>query len=128
MATEINLKCWSCGGEVRLFDKITRNDFCPHCDMPLKCCYNCRFYDKDAYHQCTEPQAEWVRYKEKANLCSYFVPRPIRQESQAPPEPKKQKASKKKLREPNDRITPQADKAKKDRRRAAWDSLFKDDD
>jgi len=67
--------CWHCKNEVEVPDKITRQTLCPECDNPLKCCFNCRFYDKDSYHQCTEPQAEWVRYKEKANFCEYFQPR-----------------------------------------------------
>lgn len=67
--------CWKCENEVEIPDKVTRQDVCPECDNPLKCCFNCRFYDKDAFHQCLETQAEWVRYKEKANFCEYFSPR-----------------------------------------------------
>jgi len=69
-----NISCWSCKKEVKVPDKITRQDMCPECDTPLKCCFNCKFYDKDAYHQCLETQSEWVRYKEKANFCEYFQP------------------------------------------------------
>ena len=88
---------------MELPDKVTRQDMCPECDNPLKCCFNCRFYDKSAYHQCTEPQAEWVRYKEKANFCEYFQPRLTymeKQESQP-------------LDTPEDR-------------KKAWDDLFED--
>ena len=35
---------------------------------------NCQFYDRGAYHECTESQAEWVRDKEEGNFCSYFRP------------------------------------------------------
>jgi hypothetical protein len=67
--------CWHCKNEVEVPDKITRQTLCPECGNPLKCCFHCRFYDKDVFHQCTESQAEWVRYKEKANFCEYFQPR-----------------------------------------------------
>lgn len=95
--------CWSCKNEVELPDKVTRQELCPECDNPLKCCFNCRFYDKSAYHQCTEPQAEWVRYKEKANFCEYFQPRLAYMEKQEP--------------QPLD--TPED-------RKKAWDDLFDD--
>jgi len=35
-------------------------------------CRNCRFYDTQAHNQCREPQAEWVKDKERANFCDYF--------------------------------------------------------
>jgi uncharacterized OB-fold protein len=98
--------------------------------MPLKCCYNCKFYDRDAHHQCREPQAEWVRYKEKANLCSYFVPLP-----KGSPEVSRKPSTLKdaKLRESGEsfgsKFFDQDPKAKQaNRRRRDWDSLFKDDD
>ncbi len=69
-----NIICWNCKEEVEIPEKVERKDECPNCSTPLKCCFHCRFYDKDAYHQCVEPQAEWVRYKEKANFCDYFQP------------------------------------------------------
>jgi hypothetical protein len=67
--------CWKCGEAFETKEKIQRKDTCPKCDSDLRCCYNCEFYDKEAYHQCKEPQAEWVRYKERGNFCDYFRPR-----------------------------------------------------
>ena len=32
------------------------------------------FYDKVAYHECRESQADLVRDKEIANFCDYFEP------------------------------------------------------
>jgi hypothetical protein len=69
------MQCWKCGQTIETKEKIQRKDVCPHCDSELRCCYNCQFYDKQANHQCREPQAEWVRYKEKGNFCDYFRPR-----------------------------------------------------
>jgi hypothetical protein len=67
--------CWKCGKAFETKEKIQRKDICPDCESDLRCCYNCEFYDKEAFHQCKEPQAEWVRYKERGNFCDYFRPR-----------------------------------------------------
>lgn len=34
---------------------------------------NCKFYDKNAHHECREPQAELVKDKKMANFCGYFT-------------------------------------------------------
>ncbi len=120
MAEEKILRCWSCGNEITITQRVTRNDFCPECENPLKCCYNCRFYDRNANNHCTEPQAEWVRYKEKANFCEYFDPRPPIDESQEVPDetlPFSLNAeARNRHRTTND----------KERTKEAWDDLFKD--
>ncbi|MBI4411014.1 MAG: hypothetical protein HY541_00835 [Deltaproteobacteria bacterium] len=36
-------------------------------------CKNCEFYDRAAYNECSEPQAERVLDKEKSNFCDYFL-------------------------------------------------------
>ena len=33
---------------------------------------NCRFYDSSAYNDCSEPAADRVVEKDKANFCDYF--------------------------------------------------------
>lgn len=65
-------KCYFCGAELELADKIFRKDICPNCGKDLHSCVQCRFYDPKAYNQCSEPMAERVVEKEKANLCAYF--------------------------------------------------------
>jgi hypothetical protein len=114
------LVCWSCKESVELPEKVTRTSNCPKCDQPLKCCYNCRFYDRDAYHQCTEPQAEWVRYKEKANFCEYFTPRVPVSATVAPPAAAPSKSNKSTNGNGGD------GKPQKDKLKSAWDSLFKE--
>jgi hypothetical protein len=110
------LICWSCKEEVELPEKITRTVGCPKCDQPLKCCYNCRFYDRDAYHACTEPQAEWVRYKEKANFCEYFTPKsPITKVATPQPSAASPRGNGTNSKPPQ-----------KDRTKSAWDNLFKE--
>jgi hypothetical protein len=69
---DLKIICWHCKNEVEMPEKAARTDECPECETPLKCCFHCKFYDKLAFHQCVETQAEWVRYKEKANFCDYF--------------------------------------------------------
>jgi hypothetical protein len=67
--------CYKCNYEINSDIKIRRQETCPKCSGYLHCCRNCRFYDPAAYHECHEPQAEWVRDKEMANFCEYFEPR-----------------------------------------------------
>ncbi|MCK4856422.1 MAG: hypothetical protein KAT58_00475 [candidate division Zixibacteria bacterium] len=118
MLSERKIICSSCKKEIEVPEKITKNSGCPECDAPLKCCYNCRFYDREAHQKCREPQAEWVRYKEKANFCSYFVPRLVEEKKRIieKPQPKRDNRSK-----------PTLDgNSRKDKRKSAWDSLFKE--
>ena len=46
---------------------------CNSCGGSLKICFNCRFYDPGAYHQCREAIEEPVTYKDVANFCDHFV-------------------------------------------------------
>ncbi len=66
------LICFHCGSEVETEEKVGRSDVCPKCRSALKCCRNCRFYDRSAHNQCREPAAEWVSDKERSNFCEYF--------------------------------------------------------
>jgi hypothetical protein len=65
-------KCHFCGEILQLTDVVGRLDTCPKCKHDLHSCLQCRFYDEKAYHQCREPQADWVSDKEKGNFCDYF--------------------------------------------------------
>ena len=68
------MQCYQCGHEIIIKDEISRNDVCDNCGMYVRCCMNCKLYDRFAYHQCLEPEAEWVNNKEKSNYCEYFSP------------------------------------------------------
>jgi hypothetical protein len=71
-----SIVCWSCKSGIEIGQKVTRQDLCPSCSNPIRCCFNCKHYSKEAFHQCEESAvAEWVRYKEKANFCEYYFPR-----------------------------------------------------
>lgn len=65
--------CYRCGQEVEIGRTVGRTEACPHCDGDLHCCFNCKFYDGAAPHECREPLAEPVSDKEKGNFCGYFL-------------------------------------------------------
>lgn len=66
--------CHNCGREIKLLTKVARADECSHCQADQHGCKNCRFFDPGKNNQCSEPAAEWVRDKIKANFCDYFTP------------------------------------------------------
>ena len=66
--------CHNCGREIKLIGKVMRSDECPHCEADVHCCKNCRFFDPGKSNQCSEPEADYVRDKIKANFCDYFNP------------------------------------------------------
>lgn len=68
------MRCYFCNKETASDDRIGRRDTCPLCGGDLHICYHCQFYDKSAYNECREPQAERVLEKEKSNFCDYFSP------------------------------------------------------
>lgn len=65
--------CWNCG------EKLTAHDYhrearCSGCSKATHSCRNCRFYEPGRSNDCTEPVAEFVADKERANFCDYFQP------------------------------------------------------
>jgi hypothetical protein len=66
--------CHNCGREIKVIAKVARADACPHCDADMHCCKNCRYFDPGKNNQCSEPQAEYVSNKLKANFCEFFEP------------------------------------------------------
>ena len=67
-----SLQCFNCGTTIALEGRIGRKDSCAKCDADLHSCLNCRLYNRSAHNECSEPQAEWVRDKDRANFCDYF--------------------------------------------------------
>ncbi len=78
------LACWKCGNTLA-FLSLALRDECPACAAELHVCRMCRFYDPRVSQACTEPVAEPVLDKERANFCGYFEPTPnaFRPEDQA---------------------------------------------
>ena len=64
--------CHACKKKISGELKVGRSDECPSCGADLRCCLNCRFYDRAVSKQCRETVSELVREKEKANFCEYF--------------------------------------------------------
>ena len=65
--------CYACKAALSLSSgKVSRSECCPKCNCDLHCCLACKFYDEKAYNQCSEPQAERVLDKDRANFCDYF--------------------------------------------------------
>jgi len=68
--------CWTCANElyfeVKVGIVVGRHDDCPHCGADLKCCKNCKSYDPAVHGSCTEPTAEFIRDRERANFCAHF--------------------------------------------------------
>jgi hypothetical protein len=75
MNASSELFCFRCGAPNVFKERIGRADTCSKCDADLHCCRNCRHYSPSAHNQCNEPQAEWVREKDRGNFCDYFEPR-----------------------------------------------------
>jgi hypothetical protein len=69
------LYCWKCNGATELIDKVKRADSCEHCGADLHSCKNCKFFDPNVHNQCRESTTVWEPDKEKANFCTYFIPR-----------------------------------------------------
>ena len=71
---DVAFSCFQCGHSIQLItaQKVLKNETCPQCNTDLHCCRNCRLFDPSVHNECRETQAEWVRYKDKANYCDYF--------------------------------------------------------
>lgn len=65
--------CSHCGRELKIEAKIRREEVCPACGEYLHCCLNCKFFTSSFSRACSEPQAEEIRDREKANFCGFFV-------------------------------------------------------
>ncbi|MEZ4871668.1 MAG: hypothetical protein R2827_05350 [Bdellovibrionales bacterium] len=64
--------CFSCKSEMEISAEVGRRDECDNCGADIHCCYNCKFYDANAYNECKEVQADVVKEKDRANFCDYF--------------------------------------------------------
>jgi hypothetical protein len=73
----VALTCHNCGQELRFADFPGRRDECEKCGADVHACKNCRHYDRAAYNECREPQAEVTREKDRANFCDFFSPRGV---------------------------------------------------
>lgn len=71
-----SLVCWHCGASIEELPLLlSRRAECPACNADLHVCLMCAFYDERAAQSCSEPVADEVKAKDKANFCGYFQPR-----------------------------------------------------
>lgn len=70
----IQIYCHQCGHQIDTDHRIGREEMCPECASPLRCCLNCRFYNAFAHWQCRETEIEYVQDKASGNFCGYFKP------------------------------------------------------
>lgn len=64
--------CFHCKKELDTTVRPGRGEACPACGSDVKVCLNCRFYDRNSYNECSEPSADRVVDKAKANFCEFF--------------------------------------------------------
>ena len=65
--------CWKCGASLaELSLPLSRTDECRACRAELHVCRLCRFYDTSKAKSCSEPVADEVNDKTRANFCGYF--------------------------------------------------------
>lgn len=71
---EVSVGCHGCGQVSEFESAVGRSEECAGCGADLRVCLNCVFYDVSAYNDCSEPSAERVLDKDKANFCDFFRP------------------------------------------------------
>ena len=71
------LVCWKCGASLAtLLLPFGRAEVCPACNVDVRVCRMCVFFDPTRNKQCREPVVDEVRDKERSNFCDYFKPKP----------------------------------------------------
>lgn len=74
MADRYVFRCFSCQRDLAFAEAPGFRASCDSCHADVHVCKNCRFYDPKVYNECTEPSADVVREKERANFCEFFQP------------------------------------------------------
>ena len=64
--------CWKCKKSIEAKEKILFRATCPHCDIDLHVCVNCRFYAPGKPNDCSVPGTDFIRNREAANFCEEF--------------------------------------------------------
>ena len=67
------MTCARCGTDLPA-PPWSRRDACGKCGADLHACVQCAFYAPGSYNDCSEPQADRVVDKERANFCDWFRP------------------------------------------------------
>jgi DNA-directed RNA polymerase subunit RPC12/RpoP len=83
--TAVTFKCARCGTELK-DTKITKDSTCTSCGSALYSCTNCTFFNTGARFECSKPIANRIESKTKANECTFFKPKAVRDLKAAQPE------------------------------------------
>ena len=75
--TTVAFKCARCGHEVA-DPKIDKTTTCTSCGSALHSCTNCTFFNTGARLECKKPIPARVESKTKANECTFFKPKAVR--------------------------------------------------
>ena len=70
----IEFECFECHTQLEFSDHVERRAECSKCGADARVCKNCRHYDINAYNECKEPSADYVKEKDRSNFCEYFTP------------------------------------------------------
>ena len=73
----VAFKCSVCGRQVH-DSRVAFDAACSGCGKPLHSCTNCSFFDPGARFECRKPIAKRVESKTKANQCTFFQPKVVR--------------------------------------------------
>jgi hypothetical protein len=86
IASDSDIKgyCWHCARGLIKAD-YGREALCLGCGKATRVCRNCRFFAPGRPNACSEPMAERVADKQKANFCEFFDPNPNPSSSSSSP-------------------------------------------
>lgn len=69
--------CWQCGKSLSgLILPMSRREECASCGADQHVCRMCLHFEDKGRGDCSEPRAELVSDRERANFCDYFKPEP----------------------------------------------------
>ncbi|PIS02852.1 MAG: hypothetical protein COT85_02130 [Chlamydiae bacterium CG10_big_fil_rev_8_21_14_0_10_42_34] len=67
------MNCWKCSKLISDTPvKIGFRALCPHCEIDLHTCTNCRYYSPGKPNDCLVPGTEFIRDREANNFCEEF--------------------------------------------------------
>jgi hypothetical protein len=78
LPSEVVFKCAVCGVQIRTLTTIANDRCCDECGNALHTCTNCTFFDSGARFECRKPVSKRIDSKTKANTCSFYQPKTIR--------------------------------------------------
>ena len=86
------MTCWRCFFPIEI-KKLSFREQCPKCGVDLHVCLACRFYFPGKPNDCAVPGTDWVRERDRMNLCDEFSVK-LQSEKKSPEEDAKIRAKK----------------------------------